>query len=33
MLFLFIMPDGERLTRNFLEAYLHFRFNPVYEKG
>jgi hypothetical protein len=32
-LFLFIMPDGDRFPRNFLEAYLHLRFNPVYEKG
>jgi hypothetical protein len=32
-LFLFIMPDGDRFARNFLEAYLHLRFNPVYEKG
>lgn len=31
--FLFIMPDGDRFTRNFLEAFLHLKFSPLYEKG
>ncbi len=32
-LFIFILPDGDRFIRNFLEAFLHLKFNPVYEEG
>ena len=32
-LFLLVLPDDDRFARNFLEAFLHLKLKPVFEKG
>jgi hypothetical protein len=32
-LFLLILPDDDRFLRNLLEAFLHLKLKPVFEKG